>query len=887
MKAFRLSAFATALGFVVVLLGLPGITQARSGPMSGRDSVGQSLALPAYSEANHQIGKIVMTVTNHGTFGTGYQKSGTDFLTGELLQSCEFPKGSRTQYLFVGTFWIGAVAGRDTLVSAGADGWNAGEELHPDAPPLGKMIYRSTIDPTKSTFEDAISEEDFVAVYFDTCITGCLGVRPDPVAQRPHRPLNIQITERSFAWSYTYADNFILFDYAVKNIGRNRLKRVYMGIYVDADVMAQNNQNGFLDDVCGFRHSLPAFYSTTRCSWEDTINIAWIADNEGDPTWPPPVPNVTGTRIVRTPSDSLDISFNWWVSNGDSRLDWGPRHKTDTRDLTTGGNGTPVGDNNKYWYLRNGEFDYDQVFTAGISPLDTLWQYPPEGLARDIADGFDTRYLLSFGPFEIDPGQTLPISFAYVGGENFHPNKNNASNLPDHPNEYYGNLDFSNLGYGAIWSSWIYDNPGFDTDSDGYMGKHHICNAGSDTSYERIDTIYDTITIDPPVITIRYDTIWRFADTVWYEGDGVPDFRGASPPPGPSSWAAVYNGVRTPALRVYPSVGKVMVRFNGLKSETSRDVFSRTLDFEGYRVYYARDERRSSYTLYTSYDKRDFNKWVWTMQGITGSWTLRDIPFTLEQLRCLYAPGGCADSGWSPLQYPRENPYRLPSNPDSIFYFAPQDFNNFEFGVSSLIRKVYPNEPYPPKLDPDSVDVSYLTPEGFFKYFEYEIELDNLLLSVPYYISVTAFDFGSPKTGLGALESSPTLNPAVTYPLWSSQTVVDSNLKAFVWPNPYRIDGNYRDEGYEGRTDINLPPDRVRRVHFANLPPQCTIRIFTLDGDLVREIRHDLPVSDPMSNNASWDLITRNTQMAVSGLYYWTIEKPDGSVQIGKLVLIM
>ena len=32
------------------------------------------------------------------------------------------------------------------------------------------------------------------------------------------------------------------------------------------------------------------------------------------------------------------------------------------------------------------------------------------------------------------------------------------------------------------------------------------------------------------------------------------------------------------------------------------------------------------------------------------------------------------------------------------------------------------------------------------------------------------------------------------------------------------------------------------------------------------------------------DLITRNTQLAVSGLYYWTVEGDDGSVQIGKLL---
>jgi hypothetical protein len=36
-----------------------------------------------------------------------------------------------------------------------------------------------------------------------------------------------------------------------------------------------------------------------------------------------------------------------------------------------------------------------------------------------------------------------------------------------------------------------------------------------------------------------------------------------------------------------------------------------------------------------------------------------------------------------------------------------------------------------------------------------------------------------------------------------------------------------------------------------------------------------------------WDLITRNSQLPVSGLYYWTVEDDKGNVQIGKLVLIL
>jgi hypothetical protein len=875
MKSFRATRVTSLI--VALLTAFSVGTHARTNFDPG-DSIYTAAAAPSYCQAIHQIGKMAMTVNNNGTIGTGYSKGAQDCFTGDLLQSCEYPKGSRTTYLFAGLFWIGAVVGRDTLVSTGGDGWlQGGNEFHPDVPPVGDMIYRSIVDPSSTTFEGAVSEEDFISVYYDTCSRDCAGLGRDVIDGRSHRPLNLEVVERSFAWSYAYAESFVLFDYAVKNIGVNRLKRVYMGIYVDADVLPQNNPNGFADDVCGFRQSLPAFYSTSRCEWEDTINIAWIADNDGDLSAQPPIPNVTGTRIVRTPSDSLDVSFNWWVSNGSAPLDFGPRRRTDSRDLSTGGNGTPTGDRNKYWFLRNGEFDYDQVYTADIEPTDTIWQYPNQNLAGDIADGFDTRYLLSFGPFDIEPGQVLPISFSYVGGQKFHSKLDNIGNLPNNPDEYYQNIDFSDLGYNSIWSSWVYDNPGYDTDTDGFAGVYHICNASNDSTCCWIDTTYDTISTNPPVVDTVVDSgyIFTLADTVWYQGDGIPDFKGASPPPAPE-------------VRVYPTVGKILVKFNGLRSESTRDVFSRVFDFEGYRVYLARDDRRSSYSILASYDRLDFSKYYWdASQGITGDWVLKDAPFSLEQLRCLYAAGGCNDSTFRPLDYTRANPFKPTGFPDSLFFFVPQDYNQSEFGVSTDIRKTYPNQPYPVSLDKDSCAADDTTSEGYFKYFEYEYEIPELLATVPYYINVTAFDFGSPKSGLASLESSPNVNPQITYALATAEEVEQKDLKVYTYPNPYRIDGNYRASGFEGRGDINRPDDRLRAIHFVNLPAKCTIRIYTIDGDLVREISHDMNPADPLASHDTWDLITRNTQLAVSGLYYWTVEEPDGQVQIGKLVLIM
>ncbi len=845
----------------------------------GRDRL-LSTALPVEEIAEHNVGLIQLAVANNGTFGIEYVADTRDAFTGEPIAfSCQYPKDSRIQYLFGAAFWIGAVVGRDTLVSVGADGWQWVYEMFPDEAPFGKMVYRSITDPTKPQFKDAVSEQDYISVYYDTLTQG---VPPDFFG-RPHVPLNIEVTQRSFAWSYSYAEDFILFDYEIKNIGSKELTNVYMGVYVDADVCfdCQGTNQGFADDLCGFLHTYRSSYGA--CEYEDTVFIAWIADNDGDFKEPyesgfHPAPHVTATRIVRTPAEEMEVSFNWWIGNGNPSLDFGPRERSfkgvweeELRDYGTGGLGTPEGDGNKYYVLRNKEFDYDQVFTGSIQPNDTLWLYPADQEQADLfATGYDTRYLLSFGPFNIRPGQTLPISFSYVAGEDFHTVDGNLDNLPDNPSEYYANLNFSDLALNATWSSWIYDNPGVDTDGDGDSGKSHIC--CTDSTFERVDTIVDTNLTD----TI-FDTVYVYTvcDTFWYEGDGVPDFRGASPPPPPDFW-------------IEPSVGKLSIRFNGLRSETTRDVFSRNFDFEGYRVYIARDERPGSYGLVASYDLEDYNKLVYN-PNLPG-YELRDIPFTIDDLRCLYGDS-CLDMEFDPESYTRSSPYILPNYPESMFIFTPQDFNVSELGVDTPIRKIYPDQPRPIVLNPDSAQPGELTEDGYFKYYEYRIDINDLLPTVSYYVSVTAFDYGSPESGLTSLESAVTLSTKQAYPLNSWDDVQRENLEVYVYPNPYRIDADYRERGFEGRTMSDRPPDRTRVINFANLPPKCTIRIFTIDGDMVREIEHDWKAmgmeDDPMATHEEWDLITRNTQMVVSGMYYWTVEDENGDVQIGKLVVIM
>jgi len=856
---FRSNEFVTIL--LVLLLIIFSRVDARDNSYPKESAFLSTSSVPEYKMALHNVGKLVFGVSNFGQFANGdISLAFSDCFTGQRIPDLQYPKGTRTRYLYKGGIWVGGVLDGDTLVSTGCEFNRRSREFHPDYYPFGDIQRRSILNSPSDETDRARSQQDYEAVFFDTLVYGNRFSSFDPIDSRSHKPLNVQVTLKSYAWSYEYADDFVIFECKVKNINDHALEGVYIGLYMDPDnhedvrnTSATTGEGkppspGADDDFAGFIKTYPA--SNSECDFIDTVNTAWSVDNDGDPLGTDfIVPGITGVRFLRQPTAFEKLSFNWWVFNYNPVYDFGPQQIANYRPMGNG-LGTPIGDRNKYAMMKNGEIDYDQIYTYAIQPTDPVWIYPKQPYAQVFTRGRDVQYVLSLGPVSLGPGQEVIVPFAFVGGEDFHRYYNNyKTNLRRmyEPDAYYANVNFKNFAINSVWASWVYDNPGIDTDSDGYYGKYTICCEGV------------------------------YCDTFWYEGDGIADLVGASPPPAPVYW-------------IGPTVGKIRIRWNGLKSETTPDVFSRRYDFEGYRVYLARDERETSFSLVASYDIEDYRKYVFDIADY--SWNLLDTIFTREELRCLYGDtvngDPCSDSLFDPTLYTKGQPYILG---DSMFYFAGQDFNRYILGnypeANTGIKKIYPDQPYPSILDPRLADSSELTPDGYFKYFEYEYTIDNLLPTVPYYVNVTAFDYGSPKSNLGPLETSRAFNAKMFYPLNTPDSAKSKNLDVYVYPNPYRIDGGYLEAGYEGRNAEFYIPDRLRRIHFANLPTECTIGIYSLDGDLIREWEHKKDPSDGTASHDEWDLITRNTQRIVTGIYYWVVEDKNGRTQIGKLVIIM
>ncbi|MCK4576495.1 hypothetical protein KAU34_08825, partial [candidate division WOR-3 bacterium] len=171
--------------------------------------------------------------------------------------------------------------------------------------------------------------------------------------------------------------------------------------------------------------------------------------------------------------------------------------------------------------------------------------------------------------------------------------------------------------------------------------------------------------------------------------------------------------------------------------------------------------------------------------------------------------------------------------------------------------------------------------DTFYKYVD-----RNVLNYTPHYYGISAFDKGWPfneGTILPVLESAVLGNKILAYP---SPISSEEDDEVIVIPNPYRISQTqkYRDLKWEDWEGYGWN-EHMRRLCFANLPERCTIRIYSLGGDLVRTIEHNYAQSN--RSYEDWNLITRDVQGIVSGIYLFSVENHiSGKIQVGKFVVI-
>jgi hypothetical protein len=153
--------------------------------------------------------------------------------------------------------------------------------------------------------------------------------------------------------------------------------------------------------------------------------------------------------------------------------------------------------------------------------------------------------------------------------------------------------------------------------------------------------------------------------------------------------------------------------------------------------------------------------------------------------------------------------------------------------------------------------------------------IDSLLdIGVSYYYYVTAANDGTinidPSCFHQPLESSKYINRSY-YPARAYREASINLSGVRVVPNPYNL---YQAKTFPGDAD---------RITFTNLSHHCTIRIFTINGDLIKTIH-----KDDVSSYVAWNpMLTDDNLFIAPDIYIYHVEDRDtGQKVTGKFVVV-
>ncbi len=121
------------------------------------------------------------------------------------------------------------------------------------------------------------------------------------------------------------------------------------------------------------------------------------------------------------------------------------------------------------------------------------------------------------------------------------------------------------------------------------------------------------------------------------------------------------------------------------------------------------------------------------------------------------------------------------------------------------------------------------------------------------------------------------------YEFTTTAQLVDKKLAASqldkikVVPNPYVAAASWEERN-------PFPTGRgPRSIHFTHLPQICTIRVYTITGELVATINHDSAMLD---GSAEWNVLTRDELQVSYGVYIYHVEAPGVGEKVGKFAII-
>ena len=152
----------------------------------------------------------------------------------------------------------------------------------------------------------------------------------------------------------------------------------------------------------------------------------------------------------------------------------------------------------------------------------------------------------------------------------------------------------------------------------------------------------------------------------------------------------------------------------------------------------------------------------------------------------------------------------------------------------------------------------------------------------------------------------PVLQPDIT-----PQAPADGSSLVFKTSKPFRSDDEYRFTMKGGELDKNLAKDKLkdifvvpnpyvatsdfepantyrsgrgeRRIYFMNLPAECSIKIYTITGQLVNTIYHNSTIED---GQEAWNLVTKDGMNLAYGVYLYHVEAKGIGERTGRFAVI-
>jgi len=250
------------------------------------------------------------------------------------------------------------------------------------------------------------------------------------------------------------------------------------------------------------------------------------------------------------------------------------------------------------------------------------------------------------------------------------------------------------------------------------------------------------------------------------------------------------------------------------------------------------------------------------------------VAYEWDTIKLQWAPGDSLDVYGEPL--PVDDPRRSPEQHISTITGRP-DFQGYRiyryqglridqdpYRLSNLVAQfdVVDGTGFDTDLPP-------LNADGLREFVD-----TGVLDGFPYWYSVVSYSAPDLDQGLPEFQSGFNENAVLVYPGPAARPAAGDGRVSVV-PNPYRAGSLFDNPG--GELELG------RSIWFVNLPPRCTIKVFTVAGDLVRTLHHD----DPVDGKQRWDVLSEHGRAIATGLYVYVVENLDsGEIQRGKLVII-